>query len=99
VKLPAHPSREQLIDEGVQESFPASDPLAVPAEGETAWERQQRQQQVRQRLLDDARKSLEEGHALLRSATLENRPLGDVVDAALSFIERAQSSLVALRDA
>jgi len=36
------PSREDLLDEGIEETFPASDPVAVPAKGETVWERQQR---------------------------------------------------------
>lgn len=95
VQLPRHPTREQLLDEGVQETFPASDPVAIPAEGDTVWDRQQADHR---RLLEDAQESLQDVHALLRSAALESRPLGDVVDAALSFIERAQQALIAARD-
>ncbi|HEX4928740.1 MAG TPA: hypothetical protein VFV74_12120 [Burkholderiales bacterium] len=42
VHLPAHPRPEQIVDEGIKETFPASDPVAVGSAGETAWERQQR---------------------------------------------------------
>lgn len=42
IGLPPNPRRDQVLDEGVKETFPASDPVSVSAEGETAWERQQR---------------------------------------------------------
>ena len=29
VSLPSHPTSDQLLDEGIQETFPASDPVAV----------------------------------------------------------------------
>jgi hypothetical protein len=29
IALPSHPSGEELLDAGVQETFPASDPIAV----------------------------------------------------------------------
>jgi hypothetical protein len=31
-----------VLDAGVKETFPASDPVSVSSQGETAWERQQR---------------------------------------------------------
>jgi hypothetical protein len=31
-----------VLDEGVKETFPASDPVSVSAEGETAYEKQKR---------------------------------------------------------
>ena len=42
IHVPPNPSTDQQLDAGVQETFPASDPVSVSAEGETAWERQQR---------------------------------------------------------
>jgi hypothetical protein len=42
MRLPANPRPEQIVDEGIKETFPASDPVAVGTAGETAWERQQR---------------------------------------------------------
>jgi hypothetical protein len=42
IHLPSHPTGEQLLDEGIKETFPASDPVAVPTEGETVWERRRR---------------------------------------------------------
>ena len=42
IHVPPNPHPEQIVDEGVKETFPASDPVAVSAAGETAWERQQR---------------------------------------------------------
>ena len=33
---------EEHLDAGVQGTFPASDPVSVSSQGETAWERQQR---------------------------------------------------------
>lgn len=42
VRLPEHPDLEQRLDEGVKETFPASDPVAVQADSETAWQRRRR---------------------------------------------------------
>jgi hypothetical protein len=33
IHLPANPSTEQKVDAGVEETFPASDPVSVAAEG------------------------------------------------------------------
>jgi hypothetical protein len=42
IRLSPNASTEEHLDAGVKETFPASDPVSVSAEGETAWERQQR---------------------------------------------------------
>ena len=42
IHLRANAGTDELLDAGVKETFPASDPVSVSAEGETAWERQQR---------------------------------------------------------
>jgi hypothetical protein len=42
IPLRANPSHDEVIDAGVQETFPASDPIAV-GKAETAYEKQQRQ--------------------------------------------------------
>ncbi len=42
IHLPPRASTDQQLDAGVKETFPASDPVSVSAEGETAWEKQQR---------------------------------------------------------
>jgi hypothetical protein len=42
IDLPANPHPDEVLDAGVKETFPASDPVSVSSEGETAWERQQR---------------------------------------------------------
>jgi hypothetical protein len=42
IQVPPHASTDQQLDAGVKETFPASDPVSVSAEGETAWEKQQR---------------------------------------------------------
>ena len=42
IELPSNPRRDEVLDAGVKETFPASDPVSVSAEGETAWEREQR---------------------------------------------------------
>jgi hypothetical protein len=44
IDLPANPHPDEVLDAGVKETFPASDPVSVSSEGETAWERQQRGQ-------------------------------------------------------
>jgi hypothetical protein len=35
-------STDELIDEGVKETFPASDPVSVATQSETAYEREKR---------------------------------------------------------
>lgn len=41
IELASNPTQDQMLDAGVQETFPASDPVAVD-KGETAYEKQQR---------------------------------------------------------
>ena len=41
IPLGRNPSQDELLDAGVKETFPASDPVSVD-KGETAWEKQQR---------------------------------------------------------
>ena len=36
------PSADEVVDEGVKETFPASDPVAVPARANTEHERKKR---------------------------------------------------------
>jgi hypothetical protein len=42
VKLPPNPSVDEKLDEGVQETFPASDPVSIAQPSETAYEREKR---------------------------------------------------------
>lgn len=42
IQVPPHASTDQQLDAGVKETFPASDPVSISSEGETAWEKQQR---------------------------------------------------------
>jgi len=42
VGLPPSPTLDELLDEAVKETFPASDPVSPAASGETACERKQR---------------------------------------------------------
>ena len=42
VHLRSRPSTEEVVDAGVQQTFPASDPPAVEGAFETAYEREQR---------------------------------------------------------
>ena len=42
IDLPPDAHEEDVLDAGVKETFPASDPVSVSSQGETAWERQQR---------------------------------------------------------
>lgn len=42
VNLRSRPSSEEVVDAGVQQTFPASDPPAVEGAFETAYEREQR---------------------------------------------------------
>lgn len=41
ITLGRNPSQDELLDAGVKETFPASDPVSVD-KVETAWEKQQR---------------------------------------------------------
>ena len=43
IHVPHNAGMDEHLDAGVQETFPASDPVSVSAKGETAWERQQRE--------------------------------------------------------
>jgi hypothetical protein len=49
VKLPPNPTTEEKLDEGVQETFPASDPVSIAHPSETAYEREQRLKRERSR--------------------------------------------------
>ena len=42
IDLPANPTVEQKLDAGVQETFPASDPVSITQPSETAYEAAQR---------------------------------------------------------
>jgi hypothetical protein len=44
IQVPPNASTDQHLDAGVKETFPASDPVSISAEGETAWEKRQRGQ-------------------------------------------------------
>jgi hypothetical protein len=49
VELPPNPSVDEKLDEGVQETFPASDPVSIAQPSETAYEREQRLKRERSR--------------------------------------------------
>lgn len=49
VKLPPNPTMDEQLDEGVQETFPASDPVSIAQPSETAYEREQRLKRERKR--------------------------------------------------
>jgi hypothetical protein len=42
IPLPAKPTTDQLVDAGVKETFPASDPVSAGRPSETEYERQKR---------------------------------------------------------
>jgi hypothetical protein len=42
VRLPPKPTAEQVLDEGVKETFPASDPVSTTQPANTAHERKKR---------------------------------------------------------
>ena len=44
IHLPASPTTDQVLDAGVKETFPASDPVSVSASGETAYEKKKRRE-------------------------------------------------------
>ena len=41
-QLPPNPTTDEKLDEGVEETFPASDPVSIAHPSETAYEREQR---------------------------------------------------------
>ena len=49
VKLPPNPTTDEKLDEGVQETFPASDPVSIAHPSETAYDREQRLKRERKR--------------------------------------------------
>ena len=49
VKLPKNPTVEEKLDEGIQETFPASDPVSIAHPSETAYEKEQRLKRERAR--------------------------------------------------
>jgi hypothetical protein len=42
INLSPNPKPEEVLDAGVKETFPASDPVSVTAPGETAYEKKKR---------------------------------------------------------
>jgi hypothetical protein len=42
IDLPPNPTADEKLDAGVQETFPASDPVSIAHPSETAYEREQR---------------------------------------------------------
>jgi hypothetical protein len=42
IELPSNPTVEEKLDAGVQETFPASDPVSITHPSETAYEAEQR---------------------------------------------------------
>jgi len=49
IELPPNPSAEEKLDAGVQETFPASDPVSIAQPSETAYEREKRLKRGRSR--------------------------------------------------
>jgi len=49
IELPPNPSAEEKLDAGVQETFPASDPVSIAKPSETAYEREKRLKRGRSR--------------------------------------------------
>ena len=49
IELPPNPSAEEKLDAGVQETFPASDPVSIAQPSETAYEREKRLKRGRTR--------------------------------------------------
>lgn len=45
IHLPPNASIDEVLDAGVKETFPASDPVSVSRPDETAYEKQQRRKQ------------------------------------------------------
>jgi hypothetical protein len=48
VELPPKPTVDEKLDEGVQETFPASDPVSAARPSETAYEKEQRLKRSRE---------------------------------------------------
>ena len=48
-ELPPNPTADEKLDEGVQETFPASDPVSIAQPSETAYERERRLKRERKR--------------------------------------------------
>jgi hypothetical protein len=46
IELSQKPNAEEVLDAGVKETFPASDPVSVDAVSETAYEKKKRQGQL-----------------------------------------------------
>ena len=42
VKLPPNPTTDEKLDEGIEETFPASDPVSIAHPLETAYEKEKR---------------------------------------------------------
>ena len=42
IHLPSQPTHDEVLDAGVKETFPASDPVSVSQPSETAYEKQER---------------------------------------------------------
>ena len=42
IKLPPNPTADEKLDAGVEETFPASDPVSIAKPSETAYERERR---------------------------------------------------------
>ena len=47
-QLPPNPTTDEKLDEGVEETFPASDPVSIAHPSETAYEREQRLKKQKQ---------------------------------------------------
>ena len=48
IKLGKNPTLDEKLDAGVQETFPASDPVSIAHPSETAYDREQRLKRSRQ---------------------------------------------------
>ena len=49
IDLPERPTHDEVLDAGVKETFPASDPVSVSQPSETAYEKQEREKRAKQR--------------------------------------------------
>jgi hypothetical protein len=49
IELPPNPTADEKLDEGVEETFPASDPVSIAKPSETAYERERRLKRQRSR--------------------------------------------------
>ena len=48
IELPPNPTADEKLDAGVEETFPASDPVSISHPSETAYEREQRLKRKKQ---------------------------------------------------